>query len=83
MNPFLYQKVFTAAIAMLAIVMEASRITSPDNSFLQNGSRHFYHQCHYLGHHVVHLLAKKTLTVFVPIYYCAHAPERLYRSLYA
>ena len=38
MNPFIYQDVFTGATALLAVAMGVSRITSPDNSFQQNGS---------------------------------------------
>lgn len=39
MNPLIYQEVFTGATALLAVVMGVSRITSPDNSYQQNGSR--------------------------------------------
>ena len=42
MSPFIYQEVFTGATALLAVVMGVSRITSPDNSFQQNGSRLFW-----------------------------------------
>lgn len=38
MSPFLYQKVFTGAIAVLAVVMGSSRITSPGNSHQKTGS---------------------------------------------
>lgn len=38
MNPFLYQKVFTGAMAVLAVVMGSSRIASPDNSHQKAGS---------------------------------------------
>ena len=39
MSPFIYQEVFTGATALLAVAMGVSRITSPDNSFQQEGSR--------------------------------------------
>lgn len=42
MSPFIYQEVFTGATALLAVAMGVSRITSPDNSFQQNGSRLFW-----------------------------------------
>ena len=39
MSPFIYQEVFTGATALLAVAMGVSRISSPDNSFQQSGSR--------------------------------------------
>lgn len=42
MSPFIYQDVFTGATALLAVTMGITRITSPDNSFQQNGSRLFW-----------------------------------------
>lgn len=38
MSPFLYQKVFTGAMAALALVMGFSRVSSPDNSYQKAGS---------------------------------------------
>ena len=38
MSPFLYQKVFSGAMAALAMVMGLSRVSSPDNSFQRKGS---------------------------------------------
>ena len=38
MSPFIYQEVFTAATALLAVAMGVSRIITTDNSYQQRGS---------------------------------------------
>lgn len=38
MNPFLYQKVFTGTLAVVAAVMGLARVSSPDNTFQKTGS---------------------------------------------